>query len=105
MYTTDAIRQLCDYYGLTMPETHLESMYAMYKTPSVGTNSGTSLHAILDMLDKAADLDTTGFFKTPHLGAYTVGIRIRMHEQHIQKPCMSYFWLGAEGTSYVAEVL
>ena len=94
MCTCEYISQLCDYYGI--PDRQITAFDQI--------NIKESLHAVLDRLDEAAGLDTKGFFQQPHAGAYTVGIRRRLHEQHIQKPCQTYFWLGAEGGACVPAI-
>lgn len=86
MYTSDIIRSLCDYHNITRKD--------------------DGLHATLDRLDAAAGIDTTGHFKRPHAGAYTVGIRVRMHEDRRADLIAGkwrplevspyFFWLGAE---------
>lgn len=94
MYTSEYVSRLCDYYGI--PDRQIIALEREH-------NYMESLHAVIDRLDEAAELDTKGFFQQPHAGAYTVGIRLRMHEDHIWQPRYSYFWLGAEGGAIVME--
>lgn len=94
MYTSEYVSRLCDYYGI--PDRQITVF-------DHERSDGESLHAVLDRLDEAAELDTKGFFQQPHAGAHTVGIRLRMHEDHLWKPRYSYFWLGAEGGAITME--
>lgn len=107
MYTSEYISQLCGYYGIpdrqiTVFDRERNDGDRMFHwVEKIKMMEG--LHAVIDRLDEAADLDTKGFFQQPHAGAYTVGIRLRMHEDHIWTPRYSYFWLGAEGGAIVME--